>query len=325
MLALNRENIEVVSLSKYHLDICNIEDNNQHHGLLRHNILLGYLKKKATTMSIDYHNLFRLSALTNQYEYGDSKRFNSIVNEELRLFTADHKSRSEYIIFTGVDGETFDRDFVSHDGDATDFNTYSATHQVILFKMESHTHALAHRTFDHMLHDKLRDMGNMQDQIRPFGAAHVQGEDRKKRADESYLPKRLPRARNNHWPSLVVEVGYSEVQRSLEGDVEWWSTESDGDVKAAITIAVDPRVKQMIICQWNGTEMVYRNVISREYGQRIQNTNVNPLVIDFERLFLRASQEVEKDIVFSINELNSFAEEVWEVEFEGQVSGENLE
>lgn len=106
------------------------------------------------------------------------------------------------------------------------------------------------------------------------------------------------------------------MQRSLETDVEWWATESDGDVKAAITIAVNPSVKQMIICQWHGTEMVYRNVLSREYGRRMQNTNLNPLVIEFERLFLRAPQGVENDIVFEIDVLNEFAEEVWEIEFE---------
>jgi hypothetical protein len=267
-------------------------------------------------MSLDCRSLFGLSALTNQYEYGDSSRFLSIVDRELGLFMADHKSRSEYIIFTGVDGQIFRRDFHTRDG-LLDFETYSITHQLILFKIESHTHAFTHRAFHDILHDKLRDMGNVQSQIRPFGAAHVQGEERKKRADESYMPKRLPLYRRNHWPSLVVEVGYSEVQRKLESDVEWWSTESAGDVKAAITIAVDPRVKQMIICQWHGTNMVYRNVLSRAYGGRMRNTNSNPLVIEFERLVLRAPQGIEADIIFTIDELNNFAEEVWEVEFGG--------
>ncbi|QKX58844.1 uncharacterized protein TRUGW13939_05972 [Talaromyces rugulosus] len=273
-------------------------------------------------MSLDYHGLFGLSALTNQYEYGNSRQFLSIVNQELGLFMTDHKSRSEYIIFTGVDGQTFRRDFLNRDGPA-DFETYSITHQLILFKMESHTHGIAHRSFDHMLHDKLRDMGNGDRQIRPFGSAHVQGEERKKRADESYQPNRLPRHRSNHWPSLVVEVGYSEVQRKLESDVAWWSTESAGDVRAVITIAVDPRVKRMIICQWHGTNMVYRNVLSRPYGGRMQNTNSNPLVIEFDRLFLRAPQGIEANITFTIDELGEFAELVWEIEFEGQVSGDS--
>lgn len=271
-------------------------------------------------MSLDnngnYHLLFGVSANTSQYEYQNSRHFLSILDQELRIFTSNPKSKSEYIIFTGVDEKTFHRDFLDPVDGLIDFETYSTTQQLILVKMESHTHGFTHRAFDNLLHDKLRDMNNANEHIRPFGSAHVQGKERIKRADESYKPRRLPSYRTNKWPSLVVEVGYSEVQQKLGSDVDWWLTQSDGDVKSVITIAVNKRIKEITICRWHGTGRVYRNVLSQNGRRAVKNTDPNPLVITFEHLFLRLPLGIEKDIIFTVDELKKFAQDIWEVEFE---------
>lgn len=50
--------------------------------------------------------------------------------------------------------------------------------------MESHTHAYAHSLFNEELLDKLKSMQKSRDNLRFFASAHVQGDDRIKRADQ---------------------------------------------------------------------------------------------------------------------------------------------
>ncbi|KAH8689851.1 hypothetical protein BGW36DRAFT_432817 [Talaromyces proteolyticus] len=269
-------------------------------------------------MSGNYHLLFGLSSNTSQHEYQNNKHFLSVLNQELDIFTAD-QSKSQYILFTGVTNEVFRRDFTDPIDSLTDFEIYSITHELIIVKMESHTHAHAHSVFNALLIRKLVTMNDHDKDIRYFASAHVQGDDRKKRADQIYQPKRLPRHRSRHWPSLVLEVGYTEGQRKLESDINWWITQSNGDVKSAVTIAVNPRVKQIVICQWYGNnpqQRVYRNALSQNDQGAIQTSNPNPLVIPFAHLFLRQPSGNEQDITFTIAELKELAKNVWEVQFE---------
>lgn len=264
-------------------------------------------------MSGNYHLLFGLSANTPQYEYRSNEHFLSVLDEELSLFAVD-QSRSQYIVFTGVNNEVYRRDF----RDLTDIETYSITHELVIVKMETHTHAWAHSYFNLLLHDKLKTMNHDED-IRHFGYAHVEGDDRKKRGDQIYQPKRLPRHRSRHWPSLVLEAGYTEGQRKLNSDIDWWITQSNGDVKCAITIAVNPRVKEIVFCQWygnNSQQRVYRNVLSQDGRGAIKTSHSNPLIISFEHLFLRPAVGNEQDIAFTIADLKKLAKDVWEVQFE---------
>jgi hypothetical protein len=269
-------------------------------------------------MAVDYHLLFGLSANTPQYEYRSNKYFLSVLDQELSLFAVD-QSRSQYILFTGVNNEVFRRDFTDPIDRLTDFETHSTTHKLIIVKMESHTHASAHSDFNVMLVGKLTAMHDLHETVRYFASAHVQGDDRKKRADQIYQPRRLPRHRSRHWPSLVLEAGYTEGQRKLNSDINWWITQSQGDVKSAITIAVNPKAKEIVICQWYGNnpqQRVYRNVLSQDDRGAIKTSNPNPLTISFEHLLLRPPFENEHDIIFTIADLKRFAKKVWEVQYE---------
>lgn len=269
-------------------------------------------------MSGNYHLLFGLCPSTPQHEYQNNEHFLSVLNQELQLFSVS-QSKSQYIIFTGVNNEVFLRDFKDPVHRLTEFETYSIAHELILVKMESHTHGYAHSLFNNELVGKLNIMHGHSKDIRGFGGAHVQGKDRMKRADQIYQPRTLPRHRSRHWPSLVLETGNTEGQRKLESDIDWWLTQSNGDVKSAITIAVNSRVKQILFCQWHGDnprQRVYRNELSQDGRGAIKTSNPDPLVITFEHLFLRPASGNEQDFTFTIADLKDFAKNVWEVQFE---------
>lgn len=264
----------------------------------------------------NYKVLFGLSADTNQYEYHNHKHFLSVLSEELDAFIAHPRSRSQYIIFTGVNEDIFRRYFVDPDDGLTDFETYSIPHRLILVKMKPRTHAFTHRSFGDLVHGKLLDMNIKALGLVPFGSAHIQGKERIKRADEIYQPTRLPKRRTKHWPSFVVEVGYSDAQRKLQGDVDWWMNESSGDVKSVVTIATDRTCKEITICQWNRMGEIYRNVLSQDGERDVRASNQDPLVIAFDDLFLRRPSGIEKDIIIPVDELKDFAEDIWEIESE---------
>lgn len=76
--------------------------------------------------------------------------------------------------------------------DNIDFETFSSTHRLILLilvKMGSVAHAYAHKVLNDLLRDKLKSVGIAKQYFIPYGSAHVQGREGKKRADESCKPK----------------------------------------------------------------------------------------------------------------------------------------
>jgi len=56
---------------------------------------------------------------------------------------------------------------------------------------------------------------------------------RSKEEDEAFGPR--TRVGRNAWPSVVIEVGYSETEPQLEMDANWWITKSGGQTKFVIT------------------------------------------------------------------------------------------
>jgi len=57
-----------------------------------------------------------------------------------------------------------------------------------------------------------------------------------KEGDESLAPR--TRVGSEQWPSLVVEIGYSESEKKLRRDARWWLTNSGGQTRFVITVKV---------------------------------------------------------------------------------------
>lgn len=262
---------------------------------------------------------FGLSATTAQYDYRNRAHFLSTQDQEIDRFNANPNSRSEYIIFTGVDQETFLKDIVNFDQSTCPslIETYSAAHEVIVIKMESHAHAVAHSRFHSKLSIKLGHMG-LEWAIMPFGSAHVQGEDRKKRADQSYRPARFPRDRPKEWPTLVIETAFTESEQKLQGDIRWWLEMTQGSC-CVITISINQTTREIAFEKWVANprpSRMYRTVLTQdENGGDIRVTNTQPLVVRFEELFLTQPSGNERDFTFDTEELRKMVTEVWDVQF----------
>lgn len=95
--------------------------------------------------------------------------------------------------------------------------------------------------------------------------------------------------------------------------------QSNRDVKCGVAIAVNPRVKQIVICQWYGDnpeQRVYYNEISQKDQEAIKTSYPDPLVIQFDHIFLREPDGRETDVTLTIDDLKDLANLVWEVQFE---------
>ncbi|EFR03824.1 hypothetical protein MGYG_06823 [Nannizzia gypsea CBS 118893] len=188
-----------------------------------------------------------------------------------------------------------------------------ASHCLIII-MPSRDHESATRYFDTLIEGKLNEMrARLFFKLRACGSAEVQGTTRKKAPDASYRPRTLPATRSAKWPSLVLEVGYSESATKLRSDASWWLTESQGEVRAVVTLKIF-RKHRVHLEVWQ-----FRDGATRPRPVETQEATVTKsargysasgtIVIRFQDLFLRpAAGNGERDIVLNHADLEELVE-----------------
>ncbi|KAJ5453847.1 uncharacterized protein N7458_004803 [Penicillium daleae] len=212
---------------------------------------------------------------------------------------------------------------------------YSPSLQILIITMPSLPHEEAASSFDIMIAALAKEM-KVYRRITDCGSTLVKTPDRSKQADRSWRPAR-PRRK---FPTVVLEVGFSEATAKLERDIAWWINTSQGDVKMGLTIDIKRRSSSIEIKSWTPAFMplpshVYitahgRPVVDRRVSdpppprmtQRIFITRgrdgSNPtieggdLIIPFHALMLEQPGEGEHDFVLTTELLlQDLAERVW--------------
>ncbi|KAJ5406880.1 hypothetical protein N7465_008164 [Penicillium sp. CMV-2018d] len=178
---------------------------------------------------------------------------------------------------------------------------------------------------------------NVYRRIAKCGAALVDTPERNKQADRSWMPARQAR----EFPTVVLEVGFSETTLKLERDMDWWINGSKGEVRMGITIDIKRGSRSIEIKSWTpafepSLRNIYttagdRQVIDRRIedpppprmSQRILITRGRdgssptiegePLTIPFHTLLLDEPGECEGDFVFTAEMLlQDLAEPIWD-------------
>ena len=125
---------------------------------------------------------------------------------------------------------------------------YDAAEEVLIIKlMPGAHHELANLMFARMFDHRLVSLG-IADTLLPFGSTRYQAPSgRSKEADSAFKPStRLP----TDWPSLIIEVGVSESLPQLRTDTHYWLTQSGGQTKIVIIIAIKKATRVMTIERW---------------------------------------------------------------------------
>ncbi|KAL4962317.1 uncharacterized protein BDV14DRAFT_191697 [Aspergillus stella-maris] len=202
---------------------------------------------------------------------------------------------SEWLMVSGVNSEVFDAKFL--ECQSTPFSAWCAFDselELLLIRVvNSAPHEVASETFHEILLEVLIPAGMNRKLIKLGSTAHfavIGG----KQADKAWRPLHKPRDRTDNWPSVVLDVAYSETAKKLQGDIRYWLRASGGDVKIALALKIDRRKPMITIEKWdisgNGRKHLEQHiVISRKAGNIIINGE-QEIELNEDRLGYLASQ-----------------------------------
>ncbi|OJJ42354.1 hypothetical protein ASPZODRAFT_77076 [Penicilliopsis zonata CBS 506.65] len=271
---------------------------------------------------------FGVSETTSEYPYQGMESLIYILESKMEPRKDDMAGTStSFVIFSGVDEQTFKQYFskaltrLPHHS----LQCYLHTDKLLLLQMITAAHETAHTWLHSQTFTMFEEMGVTQ-QIRLLSRASVQSGNRTKEPDQSYVPKVLPAGRADHWPSVVIETGYSESKTHLVNSAQWWVEASDGDVKSAITISIEKRSRTITLTHWQPISRPTRakpdRVVAEPWETVIsQKDNLSPinisngtLSVPFASFLLRAAtpDSAERDFGWTSAQLEHLASEVWE-------------
>ncbi|KAJ5142946.1 uncharacterized protein N7515_001733 [Penicillium bovifimosum] len=111
---------------------------------------------------------------------------------------------------------------------------YSPPLQILIITMPGPQHEEAAVSFEAMIVILAEKMQVFR-RIAGCGATRIDTPGRSKQADRSWKPARQGRK----FPTVALEVGFSETTAKLEKDVAWWINESEGEVRMGVTVDIN--------------------------------------------------------------------------------------
>jgi hypothetical protein len=244
------------------------------------------------------------------------------------------RTTQQYLIFRGVTKDQLAR--IDHDrasiGKHIRMTHYTDT-DLLTIKVPSTEHEQAHLSLSDEVNYKLERMGLARRSLWGCGGTKYAGFGCSKEGDSTYKPKWC-RAGKDNWPTLVFEAGLSETLANVRTDAEWWLTNSRGEVKIAIVISIKPAQKSLWIEKWclqprrPAAPVIRANDLVPTKIQEltiIQNPHIPPprgtistylvtgapLILEFDKLLLRAPVLPEGDVIFTAADLQAWADELW--------------
>lgn len=224
----------------------------------------------------------------------------------------------EWFLVSAVDDKTFAAEFLeAKEAPFSRWCAYDRTFKLLLINMvKSKAHETAAGVFDFMFHEALIAIGMGRSLDTICAATHFATIGEKER-NRAWQPLRLPRDRSDEWPTVVLEVAYSETQSKLQSDVRYWLRGPEGEVKTILALRIAQNEPRIAIERWESTGNGHgcrqqQVVITRTRSNKITITGA-PLVLEFERLFLRAPTiPREQNIEIDDEKLEFLATRVWD-------------
>jgi hypothetical protein len=204
---------------------------------------------------------------------------------------------------------------------------YQEKELLIIKYMPSVKHEHAIMRLHNQIQAKVWSMGISDAEFYSLGSARYYGANSSKEADCAYKPRSV-RRQEKDWPTLVIEVGRSESLSQLRQDVRWWLIESKGEVQIALLMSIRESSSTLLIEKWElrapplgRSGPVTRSAANNSIGvpESVQivevtpnGTTGGPLVLEFDKIFLRAPTPPEMDVIIADQQLESVAESLFE-------------
>jgi hypothetical protein len=196
---------------------------------------------------------------------------------------------------------------------------------LIVKLMPSAGHEAAHLNFGKKLGNKTISMGMADEDLYCLGGTRFPGRRSSKEGDSAYKP---PSRRNkSDWPTIVIESGLSESLRHLRADAKWWLENSGGDVDIVILISIKEEQRNLLIERWERAPLAQGRPITRAFNNpntliptKMQEIRIDsnivvtggPLVLGFQKIFLRPPIPPENGIIFTAQDLSVWATKYWD-------------
>ena len=145
--------------------------------------------------------------------------------------------------------------------------------------------------------------------------ATFKGENKAKQADSAWALRRPPPGQSRDWPTLVVEIAFSETPSKLVSDVCFWLEGTKRTAQVVVTLTINWQNPQITLERWEQQNSHAHRVQKIAIYKVNQRTTVQggPLVIGFKELFLRPSDTPrETDIQLGEEQLTLLATMIWE-------------
>lgn len=252
------------------------------------------------------------------YQYRGRQKFLDTYDQESHRVRSD-RNASEFVIFTDVDAVVFLGTFYYSSGSPTKHcvSDYHCATQILVVKMTLPEHSQLAGGF---AQEFLRSIKPplLERSLYSFEGEGLRADGRTKRPDKGWGPIDRPPYANRRWPSLVVEIAVSESLQKLGSDISFWLTDTYGQVNVAIGISIARTPSQTItVSKWvrgnageprRDQEVTVEKKSLKDPSPVVKN---GPLVIEFERLFLRSPGPQEGNVVMDDESLGSMAVTVW--------------
>ena len=249
--------------------------------------------------------------------------------QQLRNNVDHSRTTNQYLIVRDVD-----EDIMKHIEDRGYKGVRYEWHgdlEVLIVKVPTKTHETAAAAFGDEISFTARTMGlpAIERQLTGAGKCQAPGGTPSKEADWSMVPANVRPSSSDDFPTIVIEVGFSETLRKLRSDARLWFSMSNNEVQIVILIAVRAANNQIIFEKWalgpaaagqRRTRHTPLQLPRAEQEITITRTPPNtfaitngtaPLTLEFNRLFLRLPVGGEHDIVFTQAQLVDIAQSIF--------------
>ncbi|KAJ5823663.1 hypothetical protein N7447_006003 [Penicillium robsamsonii] len=257
-----------------------------------------------------------LPSTTPKYEFKGIQHCLQIVegpDDQDEQYEGYMDSRNPYVIFT-IDERSFLDCFVNSEERSLgkSWECYDPSINELLVKiMESGPHAVGTTAFTRLFDGWLGPDDPNYPLVGTAAMLYRGSSNKKKRADCSWKPGHSGLDRG--WPTIVVEVAYSETTAKMMRDVKFWLNECSGHVNIVLTVNIHER-RRISIEQWkmgNRTAFpVQKLEIARNPAPNCEKIQ-GRMRFSFEDIHLRPKGPDDIDFIISHRDIENLAHQVW--------------
>ncbi|PWW77597.1 hypothetical protein C7212DRAFT_179794 [Tuber magnatum] len=257
-------------------------------------------------------------------QYRDARSFTRAINSQADKLGSGNLNSGQYAVFSPVSQDQLTNLECIRDTRYKSLRfLYLNDAETLIVKMTpGPAHIVATSELAKYLIEKLAAMG-LHRALHDMRAAAYQGVRSKKEADTALKPS-TSRPRRTGWPTVVFECGILESQRRLRADARWWLENSARAVNTVLLISVSEPGRNIHLEQW-GIRSTPNPYITkgRPHPLSATPTKINdidmdgdtvtgpPLRLAFDEDFLRPPASGEGDIVFTVQDLRDYSNDVW--------------